>query len=104
MPIKVFSSVFKIFIVSLLNKPRLPAKNHDRHFSTKIFEHLAYPGQPTFCFIQTQVNQSNTADNDFKISKTTYTFSNCNVLETQKIQLKPTFIFSNPSNPGKPSL
>ena len=27
-----------------------------------------------------------------------------NVLETQKTQLKPTFIFSNPANPAKPGL
>ena len=32
-----------------------------------------------------------------------HTFSVGYVFETKKIQLKPTFIFSNPANPAKPS-
>ena len=51
-----------------------------------------------------QLNMSWQFGFPLRFKNSPYTFSVGNVLETQKIQLIPTFIFSNPANPAKFSL
>ena len=76
--------------------------------SIKLFGNAAYPASPNFYFNQTQLIQSNPGYKckiilvNLILIPSVYVF-NYDVLEAQKTQPKPTFIFPNPAKPAKPS-